>query len=48
MTTVNSEIAALKLSAVTFTTETVDSTGISIPAGGFSTATVDFANSSQY
>ena len=48
ITTVNSEIAALKLSAVTFTTETVDSTGISIPAGGFSTATVDFANSSQY
>ena len=48
MTTVNSEIAALKLSAVTFTTETVDSTGISIPAGGFATATVDFTNSSQY
>ena len=48
ITTVNSEIAALKLSAVTFTTETVDSTGISIPAGGFATATVDFTNSSQY
>ena len=48
ITTVNSEITALKLSAVTFTTETVDSIGISSPAGGFATATVDFTSSSQY